>query len=348
MRFGNGRSILDIPFVDGCLATFIQPAGQPRHAFLRARVAGIQTGRRFAHQRQGAVQLRQRRRYRIETLGHLRHGQRAPTRPALRQFFHGVTQLTQRQLQRGDRLLQGGLRTGDAAAFGQAIARQFLPRAHAETFAEKVRRQFRQLMRFIDDEGLRARQYLAEAFLLECQVGQQQMMVDHHQVRFLRALPRTHHEAIVPERAVGAEAVVHGRGDHGQQRGIVGQPIQFGDIAVLGAPGPGHDALELRHLLVAGEAWLTACLVKPVAAQVIGTPLQQRGAMAHAQRGAHARQIAVIQLVLQRTGAGGDNGLQARQQCRHQIGKRLAGAGAGFGEQHIALLDRLGDGTGQA
>ncbi|MNV63858.1 hypothetical protein D3C71_1564760 [compost metagenome] len=115
-------------------------------------------------------------------------------------------------------MLQGGLRTGDAAAFGETIARQLLPRAHAETFAEKVRRQFRQLMRFINDESLRARQYLAETFLLECQVSQQQMMIDHHQVRFLRTLSRTHHEAVVPERAVGAEAVVDGRGDHRQQR----------------------------------------------------------------------------------------------------------------------------------
>ena len=51
----------------------------------------------------------------------------------------------------------------------------------------------------------------------------------------------------------------------------------------------------------------------------------------------------MVELVLQRAGAGGDDGLQPRQQRRHQVGEGLAGAGAGFGEQHAALLERIGD-----
>ncbi|KAG1303686.1 hypothetical protein G6F62_015783 [Rhizopus arrhizus] len=72
-------------------------------------------------------------------------------------------------------------------------------------------------MRLIDDERLRPRQQFAEAILLQCQVRQQQVMVDHHHIGRLRTLPRTHHEAVVPERAVGAQAVVDGGGDHRQQ-----------------------------------------------------------------------------------------------------------------------------------
>jgi len=56
----------------------------------------------------------------------------------------------------------------------------------------------------------------------------------------------------------------------------------------------------------------------------------------------------VIQLVLQRAGAGGDDRLQTGQQRRHQIGIGFAGAGAGLGQQHIALLEGLGNGPGQA
>ncbi len=132
-----------------------------------------------------------------------------------------------------------------------------------------------------------------------------------------------------------------------QQRRIVGQRVQLGDIAETGAPAPGDDALELRDLLARGEPRLAAGLLQAVLAQVVGTALQQRTAQAHAQRRPHARQIAVVELVLQRAGAGGDDGLQPRQQRRHQIRIGLAGAGAGLGQQHVALLERLGDRRGQ-
>ncbi len=64
-----------------------------------------------------------------------------------------------RRTQRQQRLLQWS--TGscsadcapDAARFGQAVAAQLLPRAHAEAFAEELRGQFRQLMRLVDDEA---------------------------------------------------------------------------------------------------------------------------------------------------------------------------------------------------
>ena len=70
--------------------------------------------------------------------------------------------------------------------------------------------------------------------------------------------------------------------------------------------------------------------------------------MTNAQCGTHAWQIAVVELVLQRAGTGGDDGLQTRQQRRHQIGVGLAGAGTGLGQQHIALLEGLGDGASQS
>ncbi len=70
--------------------------------------------------------------------------------------------------------------------------------------------------------------------------------------------------------------------------------------------------------------------------------------MTDAERGTHPRQIAVIQLVLQRAGPGGGDVLEDGQQRRHQVCIGLAGAGAGFGEQHIALVERFGDRRGQA
>ncbi len=310
-------------------------------------MAGIHAGRGLAHQRQRITQLRQRGGDRIETISDFRLRQRAPAGAARRQGFHCVAQAAQGKFQRRHRLLQGRLRTGHAAAFGEAVAGKFLPRAHAETFAEKVGGQFRQLMGLVDDEGLRARQDFAETLLLQREVGQQQMVVDHHQIRFLRTLACTHHEAVAPERTIRAHAVVHRGGDHRQQWRIIGQAIQLGHVAVLAAPGPGHDALELRHLLGAAEARLAARLIQTVTAQVVGPALQQRGTMAHPQRRTHARQVAVIELVLQRAGAGGHDGLQTGQQHRYQVGVGLAGSRARLGQQHIALLQRIGDGSGE-
>ena len=108
-------------------------------------------------------------------------------------------------------------------------------------------------MRLVDHERLRAGQDFAEPFLLERQVGQQQMVVDHDQVRRLRALARLHHEAFAEERAFAAEAVLGGAGDHRQQRRVFRQRLDLGQVAHARAPGPGDDALELRGHLAAAE-----------------------------------------------------------------------------------------------
>ena len=109
-------------------------------------------------------------------------------------------------------------------------------------------------MRLVDDERLRSRQDLAEPFLLERQVGEQQVVVDDDQVRRLRALARLHDEAFGPERALVAQAVLGRTRHHRQQRRILGQRFELGEVAHAGASAPGDDALELRRLLAAREA----------------------------------------------------------------------------------------------
>ncbi len=195
-----------------------QPARQARCRFRRARMAGIQAGRRITHPGQRIAQLHQRAHRGIEAIAHLWHGQGTPLGTARGQAVHGHAQIAQGLFQRGRGFLQGRLRTGHAATLGQAVARQLLPRAHAEAFAEEVGRQFRQLVRLVDHERLGARQDLAEAFLLERQIGQQQMVIDHHHVGGLRPLPCLHDEAVIPERAFGAQTVVDGGGHHRVQR----------------------------------------------------------------------------------------------------------------------------------
>ena len=320
-----------------------RPAQQPRAIVERTRMATLETGRGFAQRRQRVDERAQRiveRSERIEYAGFLH---RAPAGAARRQRFHRRAQFARGLFQRARRALEHRERTGGGLAFGDGVARHFHQRPRAEAFAEELRGEFRQLVRFIDHEHLRAGKDFAETLLFQRQIGEQQMMIDDHHISGLRALACLHHEALVPERAFAAEAVVGGRSDQRQQRRILGQRVEFGQIAHSRAPAPGDDALELGDLFLAREAGLALAFFQPVFAQIVRAALQQRGLDADAQRIAYPRQIAVIQLILQRAGAGRDDGLQSRQQRRNQIRERLAGAGAGLGQQHVAVFDGFGD-----
>jgi hypothetical protein len=149
-------------------------------------------------------------------------------------------------------------------------------------------------MRLIDHECLRTRKYFAEALLLEREIGQQQVMVDHDQVRRLRTLPRLHHETIGEEWAFAAEAVVSRRRHHRQQRRILGQRFHFGEVTHPRAPAPRDDALELRDLLAVGELRLAFRLVQAIQAQIVRAAFQQRRLEPTAERIAHAWKVAVV------------------------------------------------------
>ena len=63
--------------------------------------------------------------------------------------------------------------------------------------AEELRRDLRQLVRLVDDDRIRARQQLAEALVLQHQVGHQQVVIDDHDVGRLRFAARPDHEAVL-------------------------------------------------------------------------------------------------------------------------------------------------------
>ena len=295
----------------------------------------------------------------VERLTHRRFGQRALLRAAGRKRLHRRAQGAGRVFKLLRRLLHHRQCACHILAFGQCIARQLHQRARAKPFTEELRSQFRQLVRLVDHEGFRTRQDLAEPFLFQRQVGQQQVVIDHDQVRRLRTLSRLHHETFRPEGAFAAQAILGGAGDHWQQRRILRQCVNFSQITHVCASAPGDDALELPGLLATAERRFAARwrgkfqgtsfgLLQPVLAQVIGATLQQGGLQTDTQRVAHARQIAVVELVLQGLGARGNDRLASRQQRGDEIGECLAGASAGLGQQHVTLLEGARDGFGQA
>src|SRR5690606_39690991 len=75
-------------------------------------------------------------------------------------------------------------------------------------------------------------------------------------------------------------------------------------------------------------------------AQEVRTPLQQRDAHRTSERTRDRRQVAVKELILQRTRSGGDDDPPTAEQRRREIGKGLSRAGARLDDQSRAALQR--------
>ena len=91
------------------------------------------------------------------------------------------------------------------------IANHILDPAAREAGAEELGRQIRNLMRLIEDQRVGRAQDVPEAVFFQSQVSEQEVMVDDHDVRFLRHATRrgdmtpgelatAHAEAVVPRR----------------------------------------------------------------------------------------------------------------------------------------------------
>jgi hypothetical protein len=74
-------------------------------------------------------------------------------------------------------------------------------------------------------------------------------------------------------------------------------------------------------------------------AQIVRTTLQERRRDRTAKHFADQWKVAVIKLILQGLRAGRDNRLAAGEQRRNEVGKRLAGAGAGFDHEFSVFLE---------
>ena len=153
--------------------------------------------------------------------------------------------------------------------------RRQLPRADA--VAEELGRDVRQLMRLVDDDRVRARQQVAEALLLEHEVGHQQVVIHDDDVRRLRFPACRQHEALVVNRALRAEAVLARRRDPGPDGIGFTDAGQLGDVTAL------RDVRPRTHLgngqcdvtTHAARVRLLFSEVEPVPAKVVRTALQQ-------------------------------------------------------------------------
>ena len=82
-----------------------------------------------------------------------------------------------------------------------------------------------------------------------------------------------------------------------------------------------------------------------VAAEIVGAALHVADAQV-AEKRFEKGNVAEVELVLERLGAGGDDDALAGAQGGQQIGEGFAGAGAGFDDEVAAFGERAFDGLG--
>ena len=114
------------------------------------------------------------------------------------------------------------------------------------------------------------------------------------------------------------------------------------DEVVSGDAGCHPVEGELLRALLAGRGQLGEALH----ADVVGATLEHRPGEGDVEVSFQEGEVLARQLVLERLGGGGDDGVATRQDGRHEVGERLARAGAGLHRHMLAFGDALADGGG--
>ena len=107
---------------------------------------------------------------------------------------------------------------------------------------------------------------------------------------------------------------------------------------------PALEDADVERLVAGADGRALAERLEAVQAEVVAAPLHAGGGERDAERLAQHRQVLEEDLFLEILGAGRDEHALAAEDRRHEVGERLAGAGARFGEQHAARREDRGDG----
>ena len=157
------------------------------------------------------------------------------------------------------------------------VLRQVEQLAAGELLAEVLAGDIGDLVRLIEDHHVRFRDQLREAALFDDQIGEKQMVVNHHHVGVHRALARFDHKAIFVERAVAAEAVVVGAGHQRPDGAVFGDAAAAADIAVNGLRRPAAQRHQIAQRLGVKIAARHRLLLQPLQTEVVGASFQQGG-----------------------------------------------------------------------
>ena len=192
-------------------------------------------------------------------------------------------------------LLCGLGKVGHVCRFAQGldldIADQIMQLMTADTAPEKHGSHFRYLMRFIDDDGVDSGQQFAETLLSQHHVGEQQVMVDDHDIGFHRCTSCTDDETVPEIFTLLSETVIDSRGHPWPQGGIFWNLAQPGDVTAPGPVRPGAYLLQVVELLTGEIPPLARRQRQAMKTEIIGPSLQQRRTDRGTQRLPHHWQI---------------------------------------------------------
>ncbi len=144
-----------------------------------------------------------------------------------------------------------------------------------------------------------------------------------------------------------ADAVLARRRDLAPEVDGVGKVGDLGAVAGAGERRPRLDGAEERNLVEAAEAAGVGERAVAQQAQVVAAALHHRHPQVAAERGCQQRDVLVEELLLQVFRTRRDHDAAAQFDCRQQVRKRLAGAGARFGQQHAAVTQCRADALGE-
>ena len=228
----------------------------------------------------------------------------------------------------------------------QAVTRQFHHLRGCDALAEEHARRLRQLMGLVKDHRVARGQQLGGTFVLQHDIGEKQMVIDHHHISLLRIAARRHHVALLVIRAVLAETILPRRCDVLPHAGVFRHALELGTVTRCRRAHALDDDAQILHIVARTQARLRLCTFQMVMAHVVGAAFKQGNRNRGLQRAPHSGDVAVKQLILQILGAGREDHLATGQQRRHQIGDGLAGAGTGLQNGHAfgfdGSLHRLG------
>ena len=167
-----------------------------------------------------------------------------------------------------------GRRAAGGPQLETGIARQLDQLRGRYAFAEEHARRLGQLVRLVENEGVAGRQQLGDAFVTQHHIGEEQVMVHHHQVGRERIPARAHHEAVPVVGTFLPKAVVARRAGVRPDRRVLGNVGQLGAITGGGGSGKALDATQLRSFLPRGEATFARRAFHAVKAYIVRASLQ--------------------------------------------------------------------------
>src|ERR1017187_1084957 len=235
------------------------------------------------------------------------------------------------------------LHPADRAQIAAQVLYAVIADAHAEILAHHIF----DFVRLVEHHGMVVGQDAALVVLiLEGEIGEEKVVVDDDDVAFQRPLVHQRDETAVVVGTLLAAAQFGPGVDLRPGGGGLGKALDFGAVAELAGLFPLADDFEIGDFLQAGEHRGVLRVVDLLVAGVIIAPIYV--ADLEGAREVLLEEVDVLEkeLLLQGLGPRGDDDALAGEQGGHQVGERLAGAGAGLHDQVAFVGEGTFDGFG--